>query len=35
MKINLQLVESIAPTTAFYQKLGYQIEPRVSMGKLL
>jgi ribosomal protein S18 acetylase RimI-like enzyme len=35
MKINLQIVASNQATTEFYEKLGYQIEPRISMGKLL
>jgi len=34
MKVNLQLVASNAPTAAFYQSLGYAIEPRISMGKV-
>lgn len=35
LKVNLQLLASNADTTAFYQKLGYTVEPRISMGKLL
>lgn len=35
LKVNLQLVASNAATAAFYQSLGYVIEPRVSMGKVL
>ena len=35
LKINLQIVASNQATTGFYEKLGYQIEPRISMGKLL
>lgn len=35
MKINLQLLASNEATTAFYRSLGYAVEPRVSMGKLL
>lgn len=35
MKINLQLLASNAATTAFYAALGYQVEPRISMGKVL
>ncbi len=35
VKINLQLLASNAATAAFYQSLGYKVEPRVSMGKLL
>lgn len=35
LKINLQVVESNSQVVAFYEALGYQVEPRVSMGKLL
>ena len=35
LKVNLQIVASNQATTEFYEKLGYQIEPRISMGKLL
>lgn len=35
MKINLLLLSSNAATAAFYASLGYLIEPRVSMGKVL
>ncbi len=35
LKINLQLVASNEATAAFYQSLGYVIEPRISMGKVL
>jgi ribosomal protein S18 acetylase RimI-like enzyme len=35
MKINLQVLSSNAATTAFYESLGYDVEPRVSMGKVL
>ncbi len=35
MKINLQLLASNESTAAFYQSLGYTVEPRVSMGKVL
>jgi ribosomal protein S18 acetylase RimI-like enzyme len=35
VKINLQLVASNESTAAFYRSLGYAVEPRVSMGKLL
>lgn len=35
MKINLQLLASNAATLAFYESLGYAVEPRISMGKLL
>jgi ribosomal protein S18 acetylase RimI-like enzyme len=34
-KVNLQVVASNAATVDFYKKLGYSIEERVSMGKLL
>jgi ribosomal protein S18 acetylase RimI-like enzyme len=34
-KVNLQLLASNAETVAFYRKLGYSVEERVSMGKLL
>ena len=33
MKINLQIVEGNEGVAAFYAKLGYAVEPRVSMGK--
>ncbi len=33
MKVNLQLLASNESTAAFYKRLGYTIEPRVSMGK--
>jgi ribosomal protein S18 acetylase RimI-like enzyme len=35
LKINLQLVASNEATAAFYQSLGYSVEPRISMGKVL
>jgi ribosomal protein S18 acetylase RimI-like enzyme len=34
-KINLQVLASNAATVAFYAKLGYRVEERVSMGKVL
>ncbi|MGD9093967.1 MAG: GNAT family acetyltransferase [Anaerolineales bacterium] len=34
-KINLQVRAGNEDVIAFYEKLGYRIEPRVSMGKLL
>ena len=34
-KVNLQVLASNAATVAFYEKLGYSVEERVSMGKLL
>lgn len=33
IKINLQILESNHEVEAFYQKLGYQTEPRINMGK--
>ena len=35
IKINLQVVTSNKTTTVFYKRMGYSIEPRVSMSKLL
>lgn len=35
LKINLQILSSNAAVQGFYQALGYQIEPRVSMGKVI
>ena len=35
LKINLQIIQSNAALTPFYAAMGYRIEPRVSMGKLL
>lgn len=35
LKINLQLLTSNAATAAFYEALGYAVEPRISMGKVL
>ena len=35
LKINLQLLQSNAAVAAFYASLGYAVEPRVSMGKLM
>src|SRR3954451_9575629 len=34
-KVNLQILVSNAGTVEFYKKLGYAIEERVSMGKIL
>ena len=34
-KLNLQVRAGNEEVVAFYEKLGYEIEPRVSMGKLL
>jgi ribosomal protein S18 acetylase RimI-like enzyme len=33
-KINLQVIGSNAATVAFYTKLGYAVEDRISMGKV-
>jgi ribosomal protein S18 acetylase RimI-like enzyme len=35
IKVNLQVVASNASVVGFYQALGYEVEPRVSMGKHL
>jgi len=35
MKVNLQLLASNEATAAFYQSMGYAVEPRISMGKVL
>ena len=35
MKINLQIRGGNEAVTAFYESLGYVVEPRVSMGKLI
>ena len=35
LKINLQLLQSNAAVAGFYASMGYAVEPRVSMGKLL
>lgn len=34
-KLNLQVREDNSAVVAFYERLGYSVEPRVSMGKLL
>lgn len=34
-KVNLQVREGNAAVAAFYERLGYGVEPRISMGKLL
>jgi ribosomal protein S18 acetylase RimI-like enzyme len=34
-KVNLQVLASNAGTVEFYKKLGYAVEERVSMGKIL
>jgi len=33
LKINLQVMPENQPVVAFYEKLGYVVEPRISMGK--
>jgi len=33
MKINLQILSDNESVAAFYQSLGYSVEPRISMGK--
>lgn len=35
LKINLQLLQSNAAVAAFYASMGYVVEPRVNMGKLV
>lgn len=35
MKINLQIVSSNESVSAFYKSIGYTVEPRISMGKLI
>jgi ribosomal protein S18 acetylase RimI-like enzyme len=35
MKINLQVVSANRQVTAFYESLGYSVEPHISMGKRL
>jgi ribosomal protein S18 acetylase RimI-like enzyme len=35
MKVNLQLLDTNHATAAFYHSVGYSVEPRLSMGKLL
>jgi ribosomal protein S18 acetylase RimI-like enzyme len=35
MKVNLQILQSNKSTSVFYESLGYAVEPRVSMGKLI
>jgi ribosomal protein S18 acetylase RimI-like enzyme len=34
-KINLQVLATNVATVAFYEKLGYSVEERISMGKVL
>lgn len=35
LKVNLQIVQGNSAVAAFYQTLGYRVEERISMGKLL
>jgi ribosomal protein S18 acetylase RimI-like enzyme len=35
MKVNLQLLATNEATAAFYKSIGYSVEPRLSMGKVL
>ena len=35
IKVNLQVLASNADVTSFYEKLGYQVEERINLGKLL
>ena len=35
LKINLQILSSNVAVQGFYQGLGYQVEPRISMGKVI
>lgn len=35
VKVNLQVVASNSATVTFYEKSGYEIEPRISMSKRL
>ena len=35
VKINVQILQSNESVSAFYESLGYSVEPRVSMGKLI
>ncbi len=35
MKINLQLADGNEAVAGFYQRLGYAVEPRTSMGKVI
>ena len=34
MKVNLQLLATNEATAAFYNSIGYTVEPRISMGKV-
>ena len=35
MKVNLQIMTANESVVAFYESLGYSVEPRISMGRLL
>ena len=35
LKVNLQILESNAGVVAFYERLGYVVEPRIDMGRRL
>jgi ribosomal protein S18 acetylase RimI-like enzyme len=35
VKVNLQVLENNSGVVDFYRKLGYAVEPRISMGKIL
>lgn len=35
MKVNLQLLATNEATASFYKSLGYAVEPRISMGRVL
>lgn len=35
LKVNLQVLSANADVIAFYEKLGYRVEDRISMGRLL
>lgn len=35
MKVNLQLLATNEATALFYKSIGYAVEPRISMGKVL
>jgi ribosomal protein S18 acetylase RimI-like enzyme len=35
MKVNLQIMGGNAGVTAFYESLGYEVEKRISMGKII
>jgi len=35
LKINLQILAGNSDVAGFYERLGYRVEPRISMGKIL